>query len=204
MEKMYNFCILCLSLLVCLLIGRPAEAMAAGFTQDLSLGGITFHVVSVNEGKVSRVQITLSGQGVDPGPVRATVDGTVTWAEITDDLDNDGSPELYIYASCSDDVDAGDNHKPYSAPPVAAVVTTGSHGGHNGSTAVVAPGTGAPSAVVVGPAVTARTSGGTVGLVPVVPVAPAGGSQHQPCIHELKFILVSSANRKTLKLQYSR
>ncbi|HHB76047.1 MAG TPA: hypothetical protein ENK84_05850 [Desulfobulbus sp.] len=205
MEKMHIFCILCLSLAACLLIGRPYEAMAAGFEQNLTSGGITFHVVSVKEGEASRVKITLSGPGVDSRSVESRVAGAVTWAEITDDLDNDGSPELYIYASCPDDVAAGSNHNLYSAPPAAAVVTTGPQAGHHGSAAVVvAPGAGSPSAVVVGPAVTARTAGGTVGMVPVVPVEPPGESQNQPCIHELKFILVPVAKGKTLKLQYSR
>ncbi len=197
-----SFVLLLLTVILCC-AGRGAAS--SGFDKTLSWKGITFHVTAVRKDNASRVKITLSGLGVDPGPARATVDGVVTWAEITDDLDNDGSPELYVYASCLDDVAAGDNNKPYSAPPVAAVVTAGSHGAYNGSAAVVvAPGAGSPSAVVVGPAVTARTNGGTVGLVPVVPVAPPGESQHQPCIHELKFILVPAANRKTLKLQYSR
>ncbi len=202
MEKTHNFCILCLSLVVCLLIGCPCESLAAGFRQDLTSMGITFHVLSVKEGEVSKVKITLSGPGVDSRPIESRVEGTVTSAEVTDDLDNDGSPELYVYATCPEEVSSEAGRDANSAPPVAAVVTAGPHAGHHGPAAVVvAPGTGAPSAVVVGPAVTARVDGSTAGLVPVVPVKP---DEHRTCIRELKFILVATGKGKALKLEYSR
>ncbi len=202
MEKTHNFCILCLSLAVCLLIGCPCESLAAGFAQDLTSMGITFHVVSVKEGGSSRVKITLSGPGVDSRPIESRVEGTVTSAEVTDDLDNDGLPELYVYATCGEEVSSEAGRDANSTPPVAAVVTAGAPAGHHGSTAVVvAPGTGSPSAVVVGPAVTARVDGSTVGLVPVVPVKP---DEHHSCIHELKFIVVATGKGKALKLEYSR
>ncbi len=197
MEKFQCFRILFL-LAVFFLAGSESEPAAAGFEQDLTSGGVTFHVTSVNEGPVGRVKITLSGPGVDPGPVESRVNGTVTKAEVTDDLDNDGSPELYVYVTCPDDVSSEGSHNPYFTPPIAAVVATGSHAGHKGPVAVVvAPGAGSPSAVVVGPAVTARTDGGTVGLVPVMPVESA---QHHTCIHELKFVFVNGKKGKTLQL----
>ncbi len=202
MEKTYNLCILWLSLAVCLLIACPCESLAAGFRQDLTSMGITFHVVSVKEGEASRVKVTLSGPGVDSRPIESRVEGTVTSAEVTDDLDNDGSPELYVYATCPEEVSSEAGRDANSAPPVAAVVTVGPHAGHHGPAAVVvAPGTGSSSAVVVGPAVTARVDGSTVGLVPVVPVKP---DEHRTCIRELKFILVATGKGKALKLEYSR
>ena len=202
MEKTYNLCILWLSLAGCLLIGWPCESRAAGFAQDLTSMGITFHVVSVKEGGASRIRITLSGAGVDSRPVESRIEGTVTSAEVTDDLDNDGLPELYVYATCPEEGSSEAGGDMYSTPPVAAVVTAGPHAGHHGPAAVVvAPGTGAPSAVVVGPAVTARVDGSTVGLVPVVPVKP---DEPRPCIHELKFIPVATPQGKVLKLEYSR
>ncbi len=202
MEKTYNLCILWLSLAVCLLIACPCESLAAGFRQDLTSMGITFHVLSVKEGEASRVKVTLSGPGVDSRPIESRVEGTVTSAEVTDDLDNDGSPELYVYATCPEEVSSEAGRDANSAPPVAAVVTVGPHAGHHGPAAVVvAPGTGSSSAVVVGPAVTARVDGSTVGLVPVVPVKP---DEHRTCIRELKFILVATGKGKALKLEYSR
>ena len=175
------------------------EAIAAGFEQDLTSGGITFHVASVTAGAYSRVKINLSGAGVDPGPVASRIEGTVTWAEVTDDLDNDGSPELYVYAACPDEVSSATTRDAFSAPPAAAVITRGPHAAHSDQTAVIAvPATGSSSAVVVGPAVAARTDSGIVQVVPVVPVE---SPEDEECIHELKFVLAGTGKAKTLKLQ---
>jgi len=193
------FCTLILSVAACLPVAGLHEAIAAGFEQELTSGGITFHVVSVTTGASSRVKITLSGAGVDPGPVESRIDGAVTWAEVTDDLDNDGSPELYVYATCPEEVSSEGNRDAYSVPPVAAVITRGPHAGYPDQTVVIAvPGTGSSSAVVVRPAVAARTDSGIVQVVPVVPVESV---EDEKCIHELKFVLAGTGKGKTLKLQ---
>ena len=197
MGKFQSFRILFLLAAVFLLAGSGSKSAAAGFEQDLTLGGITFHVASVNEGAVGRVKITLSGPGVDPGPVESRVNGTVTKAEVTDDLDDDGAPELYIYAACPDDVAVEGNHNPYSAPPGAALITIGPHV-HPGVVPLVPVGAGqSGSAVVIGPGVTARADGVTARMFPIFPIE---SPEYRTCIHELKFVLVNGKNGKTLQL----
>ncbi len=200
MRTIQRFCILFLLTGVFLAPGSIlASAAAAEFEKGLTSGGITFHVASVTAGAYSRVKINLSGAGVDPGPVESRIEGTVTWAEVTDDLDNDGSPELYVYATCPDEVSSATTRDAFSAPPAAAVITRGPHAAHSDQTAVIAvPATGSSSAVVVGPAVAARTDSGIVQVVPVIPVE---SPEDEECIHELKFVLAGTGKAKTLKLQ---
>jgi len=198
MGKFQSFRIPFLLAAVFLLAGSGSKSAATGFEQDLTLGGITFHVASVNEGAVGRVTITLSGPGVDPGPVESRVNGTVTKAEVTDDLDDDGAPELYIYAACPDEVASDVNHDPYSAPPGAALITIGPHHVHPGVVPLVPVGAGqSGSAVVIGSGVAARADGVTARMFPVLPVE---SPEYRTCIHELKFVLVNGKNGRTLQL----
>jgi hypothetical protein len=44
------------------------------------------------------LEITPSGLSIDNSPIRRSLDGTVTGAEVAD-LNADGSPELYVYVS---------------------------------------------------------------------------------------------------------
>lgn len=60
--------------------------------------GITFHVTSPNSGSINEVTITPSGLEIDNSAVTVEVDGTVTGAEVAD-LNFDGSPEIYVYAT---------------------------------------------------------------------------------------------------------
>lgn len=60
--------------------------------------GITFRVTSPNSGSINEVTITPSGLEIDNSPVTVEVDGTVTGAEVAD-LNFDGSPEIYVYAT---------------------------------------------------------------------------------------------------------
>lgn len=78
----------------------PQEAIASfEFTsEDYWDSGITFHVTSPNEGSINEVTITPSGLEVDNSPVTVEIDGTVTGVEVGD-LNNDGSPEIYVYAT---------------------------------------------------------------------------------------------------------
>lgn len=60
--------------------------------------GITFRVTSPNSGSINEVTITPSGLEIDNSPVTVEIDGTVTGAEVSD-LNFDGSPEIYVYAT---------------------------------------------------------------------------------------------------------
>ena len=60
--------------------------------------GITFRVTSPNAGSINEVTITPSGLEIDNSPVTVEIDGTVTGAEVSD-LNFDGSPEIYVYAT---------------------------------------------------------------------------------------------------------
>lgn len=77
----------------------PQEAASFEFTStDYWDSGITFHVTSPNSGSITEVTITPSGLEIDNSPVTVEVDGTVTGAEVAD-LNLDGSPEIYVYAT---------------------------------------------------------------------------------------------------------
>jgi Periplasmic lysozyme inhibitor of I-type lysozyme len=71
---------------------------ASGFDQQLSLEGITFHVLCPNDSSLNQLEIIHSGLEVDNAPIKREVDGTVTGAEVAD-LNSDGSPEIYVYVT---------------------------------------------------------------------------------------------------------
>jgi hypothetical protein len=75
---------------------------ATPFDKTLSLQGISFHVqASPAAAGSTRIVVTPTGLGRDNSPVEATIDGGVTDAEV-EDLNADGSPEIYIYGRASD------------------------------------------------------------------------------------------------------
>jgi hypothetical protein len=77
----------------------PATAtQSAGFDQTLSLQDITFHVISANAGSINRLRIEPKGLKGDNAVIEQEVEGTVTMAEVAD-LNVDGSPEIYVYAT---------------------------------------------------------------------------------------------------------
>lgn len=79
--------------------GRAPKAVSKtkdGFTQTLSLQGITFKVSCPNMGSLNQVTIAPSGLSGDNSPIKEEVDGVVTGAEMAD-LNSDGYPELYIF-----------------------------------------------------------------------------------------------------------
>ena len=85
--------------------GKPLNArkapptdpeMTSGFTQTLTLQGITFKVSCPNMGSLNQVTIAPSGLSGSNSPVKEEVDGVVTGAEVAD-LNADGYPELYIF-----------------------------------------------------------------------------------------------------------
>ncbi|MEI7870435.1 MAG: PliI family lysozyme inhibitor of I-type lysozyme [Candidatus Methylumidiphilus sp.] len=71
---------------------------SGGFDQTLSLQGINFHVTSANVGSLNRLRIVPKGLKGDNQPIEKEIDGTVTGAEVAD-LNVDGSPEIYVYAT---------------------------------------------------------------------------------------------------------
>ena len=176
-----------------------ALASAAEFTKDFRSGEFTFQVAGENVGATSRIRVTVSGPGVDPSPVTASVSGTVTWAEITDDLDNDGFPELYVYAACPEDPSSHTGFEGPREPDVVVAVTPRGHGGRLGAIVPVAPTANGPAAgVIIGPGVTRRTESGAVSVLPVLPVDSPYGDDI--CVNELKFILVKGKKGRKPRL----
>jgi len=69
-----------------------------GFDKVLKLQGITFHVQATNEGSLNQLTITPSGLSGTNDVIKQEIDGSVTGAEVAD-LNNDGSPEIYVYVT---------------------------------------------------------------------------------------------------------
>ena len=74
-----------------------AEA-ATSFDRTLEYNGISFHVLTTGDGSIRTLQITPAGLEIDNAPVTREIDGAVTGAEV-DDLNEDGSPEVYVYTN---------------------------------------------------------------------------------------------------------
>lgn len=68
----------------------------SGFEQSLSLQGISFKVSCPNQGSINKLTVTPSGLEIDNSVIEKQIDGSVTGAEIGD-INNDGSPEIYVY-----------------------------------------------------------------------------------------------------------
>ena len=77
---------------------KQATAPPSGFERTLELQGIRFQVSCSNSSSTNKLVITPAGLEIDNSPITRDVDGTVTGAEIAD-LNVDGSPEIYIYAT---------------------------------------------------------------------------------------------------------
>jgi len=91
----------------------PAPAAAAaiptvpsGFDKQLELNGIGFHVTSPNVAAGNAVSVAPAGLEIDNSPFTTDADGAVTGAEVAD-LDADGSPEVYVYLTSTDDAERG-------------------------------------------------------------------------------------------------
>ncbi|MGL6070156.1 PliI family lysozyme inhibitor of I-type lysozyme [Craterilacuibacter sp.] len=80
-------------------VQAPSHApAAAAFDKVLSLQGISFHVMAGNEGSLNQLTIIPSGLKGSNAPIKREIDGSVSGAEI-EDLNADGSPELYVYVN---------------------------------------------------------------------------------------------------------
>jgi len=69
-----------------------------GLDKVLKLEGITFHVQATNEGSLNQLTITPSGLSIVNDVIKEEIDGSVSGAEVAD-INNDGSPEIYVYVN---------------------------------------------------------------------------------------------------------
>jgi hypothetical protein len=85
---------------VFLLLSSCITTSEAGesFNQRFKLQGISFHVTCPNNSSINTVRIVPAGLTIDNSTIVKDVDGTVVGAEIAD-INADGSPEIYIYAT---------------------------------------------------------------------------------------------------------
>ena len=83
-------------LLATALLTTTLYANQSSFDKVLKLQGITFHVQATNEGSLNQLTITPNGLSISNDVIKQEIDGSVTGAEIAD-LNNDGSPEIYVY-----------------------------------------------------------------------------------------------------------
>ncbi len=77
---------------------QSPAAKTGGFDQTLFYQSINFHVTSANVGSLNQLRIEPKGLKGDNKPIEKEIDGTVTGAEVAD-LNADGSPEVYVYAT---------------------------------------------------------------------------------------------------------
>jgi len=77
-------------------LSKNSTELNSTFDKKLSLHGISFHLSCSNNSSLNKLIITPSGLELDNSIIETEIDGTVTGADIAD-LNNDGSPEIYIY-----------------------------------------------------------------------------------------------------------
>ena len=70
----------------------------AGFQETLSLQGLTFKLSSPNDQSINNLTIEAKGLKQKAEPIRREIDGTISGAEVAD-LNVDGFPEVYVYAT---------------------------------------------------------------------------------------------------------
>jgi hypothetical protein len=85
-------------LVLALVACAPHLALAAGFDRTLELQGVRFHVTCPNEGSINKLTIRATGLSKATKPIVVEIDGAVTGAEV-EDLNADGYPEIYVYAT---------------------------------------------------------------------------------------------------------
>ncbi len=125
------------------ILGLTALTFAAGFQKDLTIGKVTVHVRSSPTADTSLVHLRLSGPDTNPAPVTTRIRGTVTQAEVSDDLDGDGAPELYIYVACPEHPQDGATSVPMQNAPAIVIGSELSRPNRRAAVAVVP---GAPPA----------------------------------------------------------
>jgi len=81
------------------LTGTVAAGGDGAFDKVLIQDGISFHVICANESSLNELKIIPAGLSRDNSSITIKeVDGIVTGAE-AGDLNNDGSPEIYVYVT---------------------------------------------------------------------------------------------------------
>jgi hypothetical protein len=75
-----------------------STAEAEPFDKTLSQDGVSFHIYCENNSSLSKVTIKPKGLKEDNSIISIEADGTIAGAEIGD-INHDGSPEIYIYAT---------------------------------------------------------------------------------------------------------
>lgn len=76
----------------------PPASQSQGFSQTLSLQGLTFAITSPNSGSINPVTLDVTGLKGQTFHHTQEVDGTLTGVEVAD-LNVDGFPEVYIYVT---------------------------------------------------------------------------------------------------------
>ena len=76
-------------------------AASGGFDRQFELQGIGFRVSSPNNATNNTVTVVPTGLEIDNSPWESPVDGDVVGAEV-EDLDADGSAEIYVYVRSRD------------------------------------------------------------------------------------------------------
>jgi hypothetical protein len=77
--------------------GEPATAQTV-FNKTLNRDGVSFTVASPNSGSVNKLTITPQGLSEDSQVRETQIDGIVSDA-VVDDLNADGSPEIYVFVT---------------------------------------------------------------------------------------------------------
>lgn len=78
-----------------------SNAQTRRFSKTLKLQGVTFTITSPNTAKNNKVTIRTKGLTVKNTVFNEKADGVVIGAEV-EDLNSDGSPEVYIYITSAD------------------------------------------------------------------------------------------------------
>lgn len=95
---------------------------AEPFFAQMVLQGVTFQVESPNDSSINQVTVRANMSGDSLGQMQAEADGTITNVEI-EDLNADGYPEIYVYATSAGSGSHGSliayaSNRRYAADPI--------------------------------------------------------------------------------------
>ena len=85
-----------LSVVIVFPVNVSADDQGGAYDKTLMLNGISFHVSCVNDSSLNKMMIGPLGLEIDNSVIKKEIDGIVTGAEV-DDLNGDGSPEIYVF-----------------------------------------------------------------------------------------------------------
>jgi hypothetical protein len=78
--------------------GVSSKTHAEPFFAQLIVQGVTFQVESPNDSSINQVLVRASTSEESLGQMQTEADGTITGVE-TEDLNDDGFPEIYVYVT---------------------------------------------------------------------------------------------------------